>query len=123
MKTKALFIDAKSQTISEVKIGRGLQDVYTMIGGECQLVETAFYGKDGDWCVVDEEGLFHSHETGFAVMGDDGEMLNVFVGSGVMMGADEEGDTVDVKTTVEELSKRIQWVDKSMVNRIKEMTY
>src|SRR5574343_1281358 len=111
MKTKALFIDAKEKTITEVKIGNGLKDVYDLIGGECQLVETAFYGKEGDWCVVDEEGLFHSHETGFAVMGEDGEMLNVFVGSGVMMGADEEGDTVDVKTTAEELSKRIQWVD------------
>lgn len=101
---KAIHIDTILQRVTEVEIPKkGLTEVYRLIGEDCSLVEIA--ARDGnDVVFVDEEGLFHKK---FGCFTFDGS--HPFHGSAVVCGGTPSGDSADVKLTVEEVRRRVQF--------------
>lgn len=101
---KAIFIDTLNQQVREVEIPRkGLQKVYELIGEDCGLVEIAARVKN-DVVFVDEEGMFNGKAGCFTFEGS-----HPFHGSGVVCGGTPSGNSADVKLTVEEVRKRVQF--------------
>lgn len=97
---KAILIDVVNQTVTDVNVEGGLQGWYKLIG--CNYVECAHYFNEHDSIMVDEEGLFKQPEAFFFVEG----AHQPFAGNGLVVGVDENGETVDVNMTAEELIRR-----------------
>ena len=101
---KAIFINTLTQSITEVDIPKeGLKEVYRLIGENCTMVEIAGRVKN-NVLFVDEEGLFNDKRGCFTFDGS-----HPFHGSAVICGGTPSGRSDDVKLTVEEVRKRVQF--------------
>jgi hypothetical protein len=75
---KAIFINAKEQTVSYVENKGQLEDLYLILG--VNMVEIGKYYPNGDTLWVDEEGLLNGTDFGFQLDGID------YVGNGLIYG-------------------------------------
>ena len=113
---KALLIDAQNEIIREIEIENGFQHTAKAIGGGCTTIELVSIARNEDSLYVDEDGLAHvvPNETkGFHYTAEDGTLFTI-VGNGVMLGSNEEGESVDVKMDAVELAERVVWMDAAL---------
>jgi hypothetical protein len=104
---KAIFIDSKNREVKEVEIKGDLQSWYETIG--CGMVECALYFDDHDSIMVDEEGLFHSEcNEFFFVKGGH----QPFAGNGLVVGTDENGESVSTKISLDEVKSKVKFMDR-----------
>lgn len=75
---KAIFIDAKNQTVSYVTNKGQLEDKYLVLG--VNMVEIGRYYPNGDTLWVDEEGLINNTDFGFSLDGVE------YMGNGLIYG-------------------------------------
>jgi hypothetical protein len=75
---KAIFINAKEQTVSIVENKGQLEDLYNTLG--VNMVEIGRYYENGDTLWVDEEGLINGTDFGFTLDGID------YMGNGLIYG-------------------------------------
>jgi hypothetical protein len=102
---KAIKIDSERQELSVVNVPNGLESIYKLIG--CSMIESATYiGND---CVyVDEEGIFNNRGMiafAFEVKGGH----QPFLGNGLVVGTDAEGNTISPEITIEQLRPMISF--------------
>jgi hypothetical protein len=110
---KVIKIDSANKTITQIELGVGLQPIYDAIGNECSCFSCPVELDNRDTIYADDEGLFHPFEGGIMMPDWDYPI----VGNCLIIGTDEEGDSIDCKTTVEEITPLIQWIDKASCNR------
>jgi hypothetical protein len=75
---KAIFINAKEQTVSIVENKGQLEDLYNTLG--VNMVEIGRFYENGDTLWVDEEGLINGTDFGFQLDGID------YMGNGLIYG-------------------------------------
>lgn len=109
---KALKINTETQQIEEIEI-KTWEDISPAIGGECRLFCIPIEFENGDCLHSDDEGLFHSIGGGMMMEGWDYPI----VGNSILIGSDEDGEMVDVKTTKEEMEKSVIWAAKKDCER------
>ena len=104
---KAFKINTEAQQVEEIQINTW-KDIAPAIGNGCRCfsIPVIFDNEDSIHC--DDEGLFNTIEGGFMMK----DWSYPIVGNSLLIGSDEEGEMVDVKTTKEELEKSITWVSK-----------
>ena len=92
MKThKAYLINSEARRIDEVEVG-DYKDIQNKIG--CRIFTVAAYLNDNDALYVDDEGYLNSDvKKGFFYC------QQFFAGNGLLVGADEEGESADVKVS------------------------
>lgn len=104
---KAIYIDSVNQTVEPVEVDGSLANYYRLIRTPTNIME-AVYPRglaEGDVLYVDEEGLFNGHKTGFRI-GDYPQML---MGSGVIVGTGDEGDSIDAKSSLDRVRAAVRW--------------
>lgn len=99
---KAIFINSETRDVSVVTMENQLKETYALIG--CTCVAGAISFAHNDLLVVDDEGMFYEGRNGFII---DGQFL---YGNAVVWGCDEEGESADVKISVEEIKSQIHWL-------------
>jgi hypothetical protein len=112
MKT-ALLIDSTAKTVTEVEVGEGIEDIYKHLGCSCFDIVNLGGGVD---CYVDDEGLLKNgyidedgtkhNMTGFVFDGG-----NVLMGNGLIMGHNEEGESVDSPVQVADITAVMTFVE------------
>ncbi len=103
---KAIKIDVLQKEIYEININQGLEPIYEAIGNECRCFCCPIMLPNLDTFYLDDEALCYGLayiRGGFSVLG------NTYVNNAIILGTDEEGGSIDVKTTVEELKKLISF--------------
>ena len=110
---RAIKIDSANRTITHIELGKGLQPIYDAIGNGCRCFTSPIDFENGDAMYADDEGLFNPFEGGIMMP----EWSYPIVGNVLIVGTDEEGDSTDCKTTVEEITPLIQWIDKATCDR------
>lgn len=105
---KGILIDVNNRTITEIQVnnvdGNCLSDLYKNIG--CDLVE--LIDIDDDNCVFfDEEGLLKLTEKSNFFLFDG--YPQPIAGNGVILGFNEEGDSIDTTLSVEEIKTKIKF--------------
>lgn len=109
---KAILINPDNKDITAKEMP-DFKAMYGEIGNQCGLVEavTTFPNEDTLFC--DEEGLFHAHENSFIFgVGKDGDEFGeyfIIVGKGIILGGDEEGETIAAQGDLEYYKKRVKW--------------
>lgn len=120
---KAILIDSKNKTVSEVDVSKKntLNDWYKLI--DCRLVEVACYINDKeDSLMVDEEGLIKDElkETDpFFSIQIDGQEL-VYAGNGLIVGVNSEGDSISHHESVEKITPLVKFMTLKEVRRLSQ---
>ena len=96
---KAIFIDAKNQTVSQIEVENDLQSMYDKIG--CRVVQVVEYRNE--LIVCDEEARLKPWEYGFAL----GDWR--ICGSALIVSDTEDGDFADTKMSAEDVAREIRF--------------
>lgn len=93
---KAYLIDPDARSINEVDVDKslGLEAYYRLL--DCDMIEAAAFNEHGDVAYVDEEGLLKTQTKFFQIAG----YPQPLAGKGLVVGTDQEGETVEPKTTL-----------------------
>jgi hypothetical protein len=109
---KAILIDAFNKTVKELKLNDKkdmLDQWYYAL--KADMVETAYYITDQDSILVDEEGLLKPCDHFFTYKG----AHQPFAGNGLIVGVDEEGETVDCVITLEEVEQNVDFISRDEI--------
>ena len=109
---KAILIDAVNKTVTELDLDpskKMLHQWYEALN--VSLVEVAHYINDHDSILVDEEGLFKPGDHFFVYEG----AHQPFAGNGLVVGVDEEGETVACNITLKEVKQNVRFVSRDVV--------
>jgi hypothetical protein len=95
---KGILIDPFTCTIQERTVTTDYRDIYKQIDARCFDIARLDHG---DAIYVDDEGMFADNQAFWTI----GQIT--LAGKGFVLGSDDEGESVDCKITVEELSKLV----------------
>lgn len=112
---KGILIDVKNGTVTDVIYNgkKTLEEWYRLIG--CSTVEVAMdilpnkRDKITNSIMVDEEGLLNVTPNSKFFMFQGGHQP--FAGNGLIVGCDDEGETVDVSITADDVRGKVKFVN------------
>lgn len=102
---RAFLIDPEAKTVNEVLFDGDYHQIYTLIGAECFDVCRL---PDNDGIFVDDEGLVNGKPQSFFMHID---AMQPLAGKGLVLGCDEQGNTVEPKTTLDHLRRSVVWLE------------
>jgi hypothetical protein len=103
---KAILIDSINKEVKEVEIGKGIDEMYKFLQCECFTVAT--YLPKEDAIFVDDEGLMNGTDVFFTFEG----AHQPFAGNGLIMGCDDEGESVDCKISFAEVKEKVKFYNR-----------
>lgn len=104
---KAYLINPFEKTVTVVDYNGKLEQLYELMG--CTMVSAPVEFDNMDTMFADDEGLFNPENSKGSFMMKDWSYP--IVGKILVVGCDEEGNSVDVKTPIEFFEKEAIWVD------------
>ena len=108
---KAYLIDPHTETITEVEYSGDYREIYKHIDAE--IFTTAQFNKFGDTVFVDDEGLFKEEQEFFLING----YPQPLAGKGLVLGCDEEGESVAPSITLDQCRALVDWVPHFMLHK------
>ena len=107
---KAILINPFDETIEEIEYSGNWRDISNLI--ECDMFTVAYFDDTDDSVYVDDEGLYVENQAFFTI----GSYPPPRAGRGLLLGTDEEGDSTDCKTTLEEAKAMVQFLGTNPAN-------
>ena len=102
---RAIKINVEEQSFSYVHVSH-FTDIYKHIGNGCDTFECPVSFKNCDTIYCDGEGRLKDFKGGFMMQ----NWSYAIFGNGLILGTDDEGDSVDCLTTIEEIKSQIKFV-------------
>ena len=99
---KAILIDVHTQSVTEVEHDNTLNNIYELLN--CRTFDVVMI-DEVDSIYVDDEGLFVDDQL-FFEYGGDAQSVRL-AGNGLILGVDDEGNSISPQTTVEEVEGRV----------------
>ena len=107
---KAYLIDPINKIVSVVDYNGDYQTINKLINSQRGF--DAVYGfRNEDTLYVDDEGLLRKENYGFEFTYDNGH-TQPLMGKALVLGTDAEGESVAVKSTLEEVASKVKWIGK-----------
>lgn len=100
---KAILIDSINKEVKEVEIQKGIEEMYKLLN--CEIFTIATYLPKEDAIFVDDEGLLNGTDVFFTYEG----AHQPFAGNGLIMGCDDEGESVDCKISFAEVKDKVKF--------------
>tara|TARA_B100000963_G_C22535564_1_gene629610 strand:+ start:704 stop:1144 length:441 start_codon:yes stop_codon:yes gene_type:complete len=107
---KALFIDPTDETIRFLSYDGDYKSIYRILG--CRTFEAVYPFDNGDTLWIDEEGLLKDSNFAFNIRADNPKFNQTIMGKALVLGTDAEGESIECKTTLEDLKSRINFQGK-----------
>ena len=109
----AFLINPFTKTITSVDYNGDYKSIYSLLGRGVSAFDCVGI-IDEDTIYVDDEGLFKSDQAYFQCrLGNEGDYEETYyhplAGIGLVLGGDEDGDSVSPGITLEALTDRIVW--------------
>jgi hypothetical protein len=108
---QAYLIDPQSRTIKTVEHPGGIDSIYKLI--EAGTFDLARFNDKGDGIFVDDEGLLHGPVYQFFGIRGYAQPL---AGKGLVLGCDEEGNSVSPSVPFTWMRSNTFWIEKLMPN-------
>lgn len=93
---KGILIDARAREVRAVDVDKGIQAIYDQV--KCETF-TCVILENEETLYVDDEGLLNGTQVGFTITGYPDPMM----GNGLILGSNEDGESVDTTLTVEKV--------------------
>lgn len=107
---KAILINAKDRTIAEVEYGGDYRDIYKLLSGDepgkVDLFTAVELNAEKDTMFLDDEGLLKP-QADFFRWRDYGDGTHPFAGNALILGTDDDGDSVEPKITLDEVKAKV----------------
>lgn len=103
---KGLKINVEDQTITEIEHNGDWKEIAPLIGNGCRIFTCPIIDDNGDTLYCDDEGLLKPVKGGFVMP----NWHYPIVGNALFLGSDEEGNTCDVKMTLDELKENVRFL-------------
>ena len=107
---KALFIDPTDETIRFLSYDGDYKSIYRILS--CRTFEAVYPFDNGDTLWIDEEGLLKDSNFAFNIRADNPKFNQTIMGKALVLGTDAEGESIECKTTLEDLKSRISFQGK-----------
>jgi hypothetical protein len=104
---RVVVIDSENQTVYESQIGKDFREIYPLIGNGCTTFCCPLALPNGDMMFADDEALLRDEIKGAFIMDD---WSSPIYGNVVLINSDEEGESVDALSDVEQIKSQITWV-------------
>jgi hypothetical protein len=114
---KALKIDVVNQTVTNITIDE-ISDIYKEIGNHCNLFCCPVEFENGDTLFADDESLLRQNVEGCFLMHN---WSYAIVGNAIILGTDEDGESVDCKSSLMDVYKEIIWGDKNFAEEYRKV--
>ena len=101
---RAYLIDPWTNTISEVDYSGDYHHIYDLI--DAHLFDVVRIDENGDGVFFDDEGLFKEEQAFFKIEG----CPQPLAGKGLVLGADNEGNSVQPVFSLKEIERRITFM-------------
>ena len=101
---QAILINPFDKTIEEVDYSGDWRDISSLL--ECDIFTTAYFDDTDDSVYVDDEGLYVEDQAFFTI----GDYPQPLAGRGLILGCNDEGDSVDCETTLEEAKAMVTFL-------------
>lgn len=101
---KAILINPENKTVTVIELERGLDAIYKAMDCDIFACPITYPNEDSLYC--DDEGLFKAQKGGVIMKNWNYPIL----GKMLVIGSNDEGDSVDVKSTVEFFTEQIKWL-------------
>lgn len=101
---RAILIDPFSKTVTQVECAPGIEAIYALIDADCFC--TVNLDDAGNAVYLDDEGLFREGQEFFAL----GNYPQPLAGRGLILGCNEEGESVATTITVEQVRAAVRWL-------------
>lgn len=106
---RGILINPWTKEVTEVEVGEGIEPMYHLLTNPLgNKVDTFCLGgilENHDCLYVDDNGLLHPGNKVFNIGG------MPLVGNGLILGLDEEGDSIDAKSLLVEVQSLITWTE------------
>lgn len=101
---QAILINPFDKTIEEIEYSGDWRDISSLL--ECDIFTTAYFADTTDSVYIDDEGLYVEDQAFFTI----GDYPQPLAGRGLILGCNDEGDSVDCETTLEEAKAMVKFV-------------
>jgi len=114
---KALKIDVTTKQVYEIEIGNW-KDIAPAIGNGCTTFCVPYEFENMDGLYSDDEGLLHPTINGaFKLPYWDVPL----VGNAIILGTDDEGDSIDYQSSIEKITSLISWFSADFATRYRNV--
>lgn len=103
---KALKINVVDKTVTEIDVDNW-QQISGKIGNNCQLFCCPIQFENGDILYADDESLLRNDIEGMFVIDK-----FIIVGNAIISGSDEDGESTDAKSSIDEIKSKVVFGDK-----------
>jgi hypothetical protein len=107
---KAIKINVENKTIESIEISDGIESISKEIGNNCEYFCCPYTFENNDTIYADDESLLRMNDIkgGFKME----NWVYPIVGNAIILGTDDEGDSIDYKSDINEIIAKIIFVDK-----------
>jgi hypothetical protein len=105
---KAIKINVETKSVEYVTLADDYQAIYPQIGNGCTTFAVPYTFENNDSMFVDDESLLRYDDIKGGFILEDWE--TPIVGNAIILGCDDEGDSVDVKSKIEEIREQLQFI-------------
>ncbi len=104
---KALFIDPIDQTIRTLSYDGDYKSIYRIL--DCRTFECVYPFNNEDTVFIDEEGLLKESNFAFDILGSNELWNRTYLGSAMILGADDEGESIECKSKLDDIKSIIKF--------------
>lgn len=114
---KAIKIDVEKRDVYEIEIGKDYRQIYPAIGNGCNVFVCPVEFPNNDVMYVDDESLLGKEINGGFIMPD---WSTPIVGNAVILGTDDEGESKDYASNLDEIRSSVTFIDLDKLLRYKD---
>lgn len=105
---KGIKIDVEKREVSFIEIESGLRPMYDAIGNGCSCITSIVSYDNEDTMYGDDEALLNAENIKGGFIYPDWNFP--IVSNVIILGTDEEGNSVDCKSTLEEIKSDLRFI-------------
>ena len=113
---KAFLIDPYEATIKEVQYKGDYNEIYDLIDAE--IFTCVSFNEEEDNIFIDDEGMINGKDQAFfRVIDTPAGDTYPLIGKGLVLGTNEDGESVEPKITLEQLKKQVQFIPAVLIHQ------
>ena len=104
---RAILINPMQESIRHISYDGDPKSIYRIL--QCTLYEAVYPFDNGDTLWIDEEGLLKESNFAFDILGSNEEYYGTYLGSAMILGVDDEGESIECKSKLDDIKSIIKF--------------